>query len=68
MKKTRLAEPFVAHPGSEPTVTLCPECQSDETELNWFDAADISVGIDTQLGVCRDCDHEWNECARARYE
>lgn len=46
----------------------CPECGSDEIELNWFDAADISVGIDTQRGVCNDCDHEWNECARKRYE
>ena len=59
-------------PGSfiEPVkrVVLCPECHGDDIQLTWVDAEVNSVGIDTELGDCQECGHEWNECARKRYE
>lgn len=51
----------------KPCGGLCPECSSIDIHLTWIDASDNSVGIDTQLGECNRCGHDWNECARNRY-
>ena len=40
----------------------CPKCYSLGVDFEWEEARDMWP--EWQRGVCHDCDHEWNECAR----
>ena len=40
----------------------CPQCHSNGVDLEWEEARNMYP--EWQRGICHDCDHEWNECAR----
>ena len=41
---------------------FCPKCYSLFVDFEWMPSA--GAYPEWEQGVCHECDHEWNECAR----
>lgn len=40
----------------------CPKCFSLSVDFEWEESRNMFP--EWERGICHDCDHEWNECAR----